>query len=55
MDTNTYTLISKFKNHGETMVIVEIKGKATCVMSERDYNRIIETERKFRKNKWTAA
>lgn len=56
MDKNTYTLIRKFKSCKETMVLVEIKGKSACVMPERDYNRIIETERKFKKrNKWTAA
>lgn len=49
MEKNTYTLIGKFNNRKETMVIVEIKGKAACVMPERDYNRIIETERKFEK------
>ena len=29
------------------MVTVIIKGKAACVMSELEYNRIIETERKY--------
>ncbi len=38
------------------MVTVKIKDKAACVMTEREYNRIIETERKFkRKNKYRAA
>ena len=31
------------------MVTVIIRGKVACVMSELEYNRIIETERKFRK------
>ena len=49
MDKNTYTVISKFECCGKTMVTVIIKGKAACVMSELEYNRIIEIERKYRK------
>lgn len=49
MKKNTYTLIGKFECCGNTMATVIIKGKAACVMSERDYNRIIEAERKFMK------
>ena len=49
MDKNTYTLVSKFECCGKTMVTVIIKGKAACVMSELEYNRIIEIERKYRK------
>jgi len=49
MDKNTYTLIGKFKCCGNAMVTVIIEGKAACVMSERDYNRIIEIERKYKK------
>ena len=48
MDRNTYTLINKFECCGKVMVTVIIKGKAACVMTELEYNRIIETERKFR-------
>lgn len=56
MDKNTYTLIGKFECCGETMVTVIIKGKAACVMPEREYNRIIETERNFKKrNKYRIA
>jgi len=40
---------NKFECCGITMVTVIIKGKAACVMSEKDYNRIIEEERKFEK------
>ena len=47
MDKNTYTLGKKFECCGKTMVTVIIKGKAACVMSELEYNRIIETERKY--------
>jgi len=49
MDKNTYTLVGKFECCGVTMATVIIKGKAACVMPEREYNRIIETERKFKK------
>lgn len=49
MKKNTYTLLNRFECCGVHMVTIEIKGKAACVMSERDYNRIIETERKFKK------
>lgn len=44
---NTYTFLNKFECCGETMVTVIINGKAACVMPARDYNRIIEMERKF--------
>lgn len=49
MNKNTYTLLNKFECCGIMMATVIIKGKAACVMTERDYNRIIETERKFDK------
>ena len=49
MDKNTYKLINKFECCGKVMVTVIIEGRATCVMPELEYNRIIETERKFRK------
>lgn len=48
MDKNSYRLINKFECCGKTMVTVIIKGRAACVMPELEYNRIIETERKFR-------
>lgn len=48
MDKNTYTLIGKFECCGKTMVTVIIEGRSACTMPELEYNRIIETERKFR-------
>ncbi len=51
MDKNTYTLVEKFECCGVTMVTVIIKRKAACVMPEKEYNRIIETERKYGKRK----
>lgn len=49
MRKNTYTLIGKFECCGVIMVTVIIDKKAACVMPERDYNRIIEEERKYKK------
>lgn len=48
MDKNTYTLIGKFECCRKTMVTVIIKNRATCVMPETEYNRIIESERKYK-------
>ena len=47
MKKNTYTLGKKFECCGKSMVTVIIEGRAACVMSELEYNSIIETERKF--------
>lgn len=56
MKKKTYTLLNKFECCGVTMVTVIIERKVACLMLERDYNRIIETERKFRKkNKYRVA
>ncbi len=49
MDKNAYTLVKKFECCGKIMVTVIIKKKAACVMTEGEYNRIIETERKYEK------
>mgnify|MGYP001078299132 CR=1 FL=1 len=48
MENNTYTLGKKFVCCGETMVTVIMESRAACVMTELEYNKIIETERKFR-------
>ena len=48
MGKNTYTLVNRFECCKKTMVTVIIKGKAACVMSELEYNRITEAERKYR-------
>lgn len=45
---DTYTLLNKFECCGTTMVIVMIKGKAACVMTETEYNKIIGIEWKSR-------
>lgn len=49
MDKNTYTLVDNFECCGERMVTVIIKDRAACVMTELEYNKTIESERKFRK------
>lgn len=47
MDKNTYTLGKKFECCGKAMVTVIIKDRAACVMTELEYNMIIEAERKY--------
>lgn len=47
MNSNTYTLINKFKCFGNAMVTVTITNKAVCVMPESEYNKIITEERKY--------
>lgn len=56
MVKNAYSLVNKFECCGKMMVTVIIKGRAACVMTELEYNRIIETERKYlqRNNKRVA-
>ncbi len=49
MNQNTYTLIGKFECCGVTMATVIIDGKAACIMTEKEYNKIIETGKKFEK------
>ena len=49
MDRNIYKVINRFECCGNVMVTVMIDKKAACVMPEKDYNRIIEIERKYRK------
>lgn len=49
MNKNTYRIISRFECCNMTMVTVIMDSGNASVMSERDYNRIIEMERKLRK------
>ena len=46
MDKDTYTIVNKFECSGNTMLVVRMNG-AACVMPEIEYNRMIETERKY--------
>lgn len=50
---NNYVLLNKFECYGEIMVTVLVKGRngnSACVMTEKDYNKIITIERKYRKS-----
>lgn len=47
MNENAYTLVGKFNCCGKMMITVIIEGRAACVMPELEYNKIIETERKY--------
>ena len=49
MNKHKYTIVNRFECCGNTMVTVIMDRRNASVMSERDYNRIIETERKHRK------
>lgn len=43
-----YLVLNRFIINNEIMVTVRCNnGKAVCIMPEKDYNRIIEAERKF--------
>lgn len=48
MDNNVYSIISGFECNGMKMLVVRMSG-AACVMPEEDFNRIIITERKYKK------
>lgn len=50
MNKNTYNLISKFECCGKAMVTVIIEDRVACIMPEIEYNRIVEAERKLKKN-----
>ena len=47
MEKYKYNIISAFEYNGVKMLTVRTNG-AACIMSERDYNRIIIAERKYR-------
>lgn len=48
MDKSAYTLVNKFECCGKAMVTVIIENRAACVMTELEFNRIIEAEWKYR-------
>lgn len=48
MDKDAYSIISTFEHNGKKMLVVRMSG-AACVMPEDDYNRIIITERKYKR------
>lgn len=43
---NNYKVIGRFYSNGVRMITV-LMNKAACTMPEREFNRIIETERKW--------
>lgn len=46
MTEEKMVVINKFNCCGKDMVTVIINNKAACVMTEAEYNRIVENERK---------
>lgn len=42
-----YSVVDKFNCCGKSMLTVIIIGKAACVMTELEYNRMVEAERKY--------
>ena len=49
MNKHKYKIIDRFECCGNTMVTVIMDRGNVSVMNERDYNRIIEKERKNRR------
>lgn len=47
--TSVYKLISKFECCGETMATVIIGNKGVSTMPEKDYNWILNKEKRYRK------
>ena len=47
MNKHKYTIVNRFECCGNTMVTVIMDRGNALVMNERDYNRIIEMERKY--------
>ena len=47
MNNNIYNVITAFDCNGSKMLIVQM-NRATCIMLEAEYNRIIIAERKYK-------
>lgn len=47
MNRNVYNIIAAFESNGSKMLIVQM-NRATCIMSDAEYNRIIIAERKYK-------
>lgn len=45
MERNNYKIVGKFETNTEEMVVVNVGGKAACVMSKYDFERIIASQR----------
>lgn len=50
MGGDFYKIVGKFVSNGYTMLVVKM-GNAACIMREADFNKIIETERKYSQHK----
>ena len=50
-----YTIVNRFYCGGKNMVIVSIKDKAACVMTEQEYNNMIDVEQNVMKNRTSVA
>ncbi len=50
-----YTIVNRFYCDGKSLVTVLIKGKAACVMTEAEYNKMIYAEQNVMKNRTSVA
>lgn len=50
MDNNVYSIVGVLRYNGNKMLVVRM-NRATCVMLEDEYNRIIIAERKYKQRK----
>lgn len=46
---NTYKLINKFNCCGKTLLNVIIQGRASCIMTQKEYNQMMLCERNYNK------
>ena len=51
VERNNYKIVGKFETDTEEMVVVNVGGKAACVMSKYDFERIIASQRMNEKQK----
>ena len=51
VERNNYKIVRKFETDTEEMVVVNVGGKAACVMSKYDFERIITAQRLNRRQK----
>ena len=46
---NTYKIINKFNCCGKTLLNVIIQGRASCIMTQKEYNQMMLCERNYNK------
>ena len=46
---NTYKIINKVNCCGKTLLNVIIQGRASCIMTQKDYNQMMLCERNYNK------